>query len=153
MVSLLVFIFYFPLVASAVGVSERESQCGGIEVCVLKALSRESFSSRIAYAASASRVFEEAMDVWGVVRIILEENWHRIANHMSGYVCCGHVALWLQVAVLLANTIYRPALQRLVEDGSAEDAQKDWSSLDGLRSIFGLPKATCRHRKQIVNVA
>ena len=38
-----------------------------------------------------------------------------------------------QNAVLLANTIYRPALQRLVDNGSAEGAQKDWSTLDGLR--------------------
>eukprot|EP00904_Undaria_pinnatifida_P003695 jgi/Undpi1/13326/HiC_scaffold_8.g02985.m1 len=38
-------------------------------------------------------------------------------------------------AVLLANTIYRPALQRLVDNGSAEGAQKDWSTLDGLRKV------------------
>lgn len=40
-----------------------------------------------------------------------------------------------QTAVLLANTTYRPALQRLVDNGSMEGAQQDWSVLEGLRSV------------------
>lgn len=44
-----------------------------------------------------------------------------------------------QVAVLLANTIYRPALQRLVNNGNAEGAQQDWSVLEGLRFVHGPP--------------
>lgn len=40
-----------------------------------------------------------------------------------------------QMAVLLANTTYRPALQRLVDNGSMEGAQQDWSVLEGLRSV------------------
>eukprot|EP00903_Cladosiphon_okamuranus_P015347 g14174.t1 len=38
-----------------------------------------------------------------------------------------------KTAVLLANTTYRPALQRLVDNGSMEGAQQDWSVLEGLR--------------------
>ncbi|CAM9951803.1 unnamed protein product [Ectocarpus sp. 12 AP-2014] len=38
-----------------------------------------------------------------------------------------------KVAVLLANTTYRPALQRLVDNGSVKGAQQDWSVLEGLR--------------------
>ncbi|CAM9404169.1 unnamed protein product, partial [Ectocarpus sp. 8 AP-2014] len=38
-----------------------------------------------------------------------------------------------KVAVLLANTTYRPALQRLVDNGSEQGAQQDWSVLEGLR--------------------
>lgn len=40
-----------------------------------------------------------------------------------------------QMAVLLANTTYRPALQRLVNNGSMEGAQQDWSLLEGLRYV------------------
>lgn len=39
------------------------------------------------------------------------------------------------MAVLLANTTYRPALQRLVENGGMEGAQQDWAVLEGLRSV------------------
>ncbi|CBJ30708.1 conserved unknown protein [Ectocarpus siliculosus] len=38
-----------------------------------------------------------------------------------------------KVAILLANTTYRPALQRLVDNGSVKGAQQDWSVLEGLR--------------------
>ncbi|CAM9774110.1 unnamed protein product, partial [Hapterophycus canaliculatus] len=40
-----------------------------------------------------------------------------------------------KMAVLLANTTYRPALQRLVNNGSMEGAQQDWSLLEGLRKV------------------
>ena len=48
-----------------------------------------------------------------------------------------------KMAVLLANTTYRPALQRLVDNGSMEGAQQDWAVLEGLRSVTfnaGLPQ-------------
>lgn len=57
-----------------------------------------------------------------------------------------------QMAVLLANTTYRPALQRLVDNGSMEGAQQEWSILEGLRlGDFHLARPEAAYDRLVVH--